>query len=153
MGKVTYQQKYIRKATREGEKVYGPFWYAFFRENGKLKTKYLGRELPPEVIELGKNGLVTVTPVRKDLQGETVIDFDAPATELGKAFKTFLATPHLGREKVRKWVFHRLKRVGKASAEGNEIWSMFVEKCGQQGWRPPTIKATVNHYRQDGTQN
>ena len=25
---------------------HGPYWYAYFREGGKLKSRYIGKELP-----------------------------------------------------------------------------------------------------------
>ena len=28
---------------------HGPYWYAYFREGGKLKSRYVGRELPADV--------------------------------------------------------------------------------------------------------
>ena len=28
---------------------HGPYWYAYFRENGKLKSRYIGPELPEDV--------------------------------------------------------------------------------------------------------
>ena len=28
---------------------HGPYWYAYFREQGRLRSRYIGRELPEEV--------------------------------------------------------------------------------------------------------
>lgn len=28
---------------------HGPYWYAYFREEGRLRSRYIGRELPEEV--------------------------------------------------------------------------------------------------------
>lgn len=28
---------------------HGPYWYAYFREGGRLRSRYIGRELPEEV--------------------------------------------------------------------------------------------------------
>jgi hypothetical protein len=28
---------------------HGPYWYAYYREDGKLRSRYIGRELPVEV--------------------------------------------------------------------------------------------------------
>ena len=28
---------------------HGPYWYAYFREDGRLRSRYIGRELPEEV--------------------------------------------------------------------------------------------------------
>ena len=28
---------------------HGPYWYAYFREGNKLRSRYIGRELPPSV--------------------------------------------------------------------------------------------------------
>ena len=31
---------------------HGPYWYAYYREDGKLRSRYIGRELPEEVANL-----------------------------------------------------------------------------------------------------
>jgi hypothetical protein len=31
---------------------HGPYWYAYFRENNRLKSRYIGRELPEDVKKL-----------------------------------------------------------------------------------------------------
>ena len=28
---------------------HGPYWYLYFRRNGKLTSRYIGKELPPEL--------------------------------------------------------------------------------------------------------
>ena len=28
---------------------HGPYWYAYWRESGKLRSKYIGKDLPPGV--------------------------------------------------------------------------------------------------------
>jgi hypothetical protein len=30
---------------------HGPYWYAYYREDGKLRSRYIGRELPGEGAE------------------------------------------------------------------------------------------------------
>lgn len=33
---------------------HGPYWYAYHREDGKLRSRYIGRELPDDVKDLGR---------------------------------------------------------------------------------------------------
>lgn len=28
---------------------HGPYWYAYYRDGGRLRSRYIGRELPPDV--------------------------------------------------------------------------------------------------------
>jgi len=51
--RVTYRLERVRcgkpgcrKCAAEG---HGPYWYGYFREGGKVRKKYIGRELPPEL--------------------------------------------------------------------------------------------------------
>lgn len=50
----TYQQRMIRcgkercKKCSGGQGGHGPYWYAFRREGGKVKSVYLGKDLSPE---------------------------------------------------------------------------------------------------------
>lgn len=56
---VTYQQKFIWCSNRRCKRCatsktppHGPYWYAFFRTattKGRLRSKYIGKKLPPEV--------------------------------------------------------------------------------------------------------
>ena len=32
---------------------HGPYWYAYYREGKRLKSRYIGRDLPPDVKKLG----------------------------------------------------------------------------------------------------
>ena len=47
---VTYRLESVR-CGKDGCKTcpHGPYWYAYFRENGKLRSRYIGRELPEDV--------------------------------------------------------------------------------------------------------
>lgn len=35
---------------------HGPYWYAYYREGSKLRSRYIGRELPADVTGLGAIG-------------------------------------------------------------------------------------------------
>ena len=58
---VTYRLESVR-CGKEGCKTcpHGPYWYAYYREEGKLKSRYIGRELPADV---------QATLVERDLSG------------------------------------------------------------------------------------
>ncbi len=51
MGKRIYQLERVRcgkigcKCARENGKLHGPYWYAYWREGGKLKSRYVGKQL------------------------------------------------------------------------------------------------------------
>ena len=48
-GKVTYRLEYVKcgaKCKCNGGKGHGPYYYAYWREGGKLKKRYVGKELP-----------------------------------------------------------------------------------------------------------
>jgi hypothetical protein len=49
-GSVTYRLESVR-CGKAGCKScpHGPYWYAYFRENGRLRSRYIGRELPDDV--------------------------------------------------------------------------------------------------------
>jgi hypothetical protein len=36
------------RCQRPGQRKHGPYWYGYWRENGKLRSRYIGRELPSE---------------------------------------------------------------------------------------------------------
>jgi len=38
-----YQQEYIRCGKRCGSCPHGPYWYAYFRKDGKLHKRYIGK--------------------------------------------------------------------------------------------------------------
>jgi hypothetical protein len=45
-GKVTYRQEHVR-CGREGcsRCPHGPYWYAYWRENGRQRSRYVGKDL------------------------------------------------------------------------------------------------------------
>lgn len=46
-GKVTYRQEMVRCGRANcGRCPHGPYWYAYWREGGRLRSRYLGKELP-----------------------------------------------------------------------------------------------------------
>lgn len=46
-GKVTYRQEHVR-CGRQGctRCPHGPYWYAYWREDGRLRSRYIGKKLP-----------------------------------------------------------------------------------------------------------
>ncbi|HEV3473838.1 MAG TPA: hypothetical protein VG602_00490 [Actinomycetota bacterium] len=46
-GKVTFRQEQVR-CGREGCRScpHGPYWYAYWREGGRLRSRYIGKQLP-----------------------------------------------------------------------------------------------------------
>ena len=46
-GKVTFRQQSVR-CGKEGctRCPHGPYWYAYWREGGRVRSRYIGRELP-----------------------------------------------------------------------------------------------------------
>lgn len=53
-GRIAYRQQFTRcgkqrcRKCKEGE-GHGPYWYAYWSENGRTKTKYIGVRLPPDL--------------------------------------------------------------------------------------------------------
>ena len=46
-GKVTYRQERVRCGRTNCTRCpHGPYWYAYWREDGRLRSRYIGRELP-----------------------------------------------------------------------------------------------------------
>ena len=46
-GAVTYRRENVRCGKQGCKKCpHGPYWYAYYREGGRLKSRYIGRELP-----------------------------------------------------------------------------------------------------------
>ncbi len=46
-GKVTYRQERVRCGRASCTKCpHGPYWYAYWRENGRLRSRYVGKQLP-----------------------------------------------------------------------------------------------------------
>src|SRR5436309_4863841 len=61
MVRIAYRQQFTRcgkqrcRKCKEGE-GHGPYWYAYWSENGRTKTKYVGVRLPPD-LELAQQAL------------------------------------------------------------------------------------------------
>lgn len=49
MGAVSFRQQNVR-CGKEGctRCPHGPYWYAYWREDGKMRSRYIGKELPGE---------------------------------------------------------------------------------------------------------
>lgn len=49
-GKVTLRQEHVR-CGKEGctRCPHGPYWYAYWREDGRVRSRYIGKELPGDV--------------------------------------------------------------------------------------------------------
>ena len=46
-GKVTFQQETVRCGRPTCRRCpHGPYWYAYWREGGKLRSRYIGKQLP-----------------------------------------------------------------------------------------------------------
>lgn len=50
---ISYQQEYVKCGKERCRKCkegpgHGPYWYGYYREGGKTKKKYIGKELPPQ---------------------------------------------------------------------------------------------------------
>lgn len=61
---VGYQYKYVRNGivTKYGEKLYGPYWYAYWYVGKRYKTYYLGRELPEQCKPYATNVILHAYP-------------------------------------------------------------------------------------------
>ena|SRR3989442_15903919 len=47
-GKITYRQERVRCGRENCTRCpHGPYWYAYWREGGRLRSRYIGKE-PPE---------------------------------------------------------------------------------------------------------
>ncbi len=48
--RVTYRRESVR-CGKEGcnSCPHGPYWYAYYREDGRLRSRYIGRDLPADV--------------------------------------------------------------------------------------------------------
>lgn len=52
-GKVTFRQEFVRCGKEHCTTCpHGPYWYAYWREDGKTRSRYVGKTLPGE--RLGK---------------------------------------------------------------------------------------------------
>lgn len=48
-GSVTYRQEMVRCGKQGCTKCpHGPYWYAYYREDGRLRSRYIGRDLPDD---------------------------------------------------------------------------------------------------------
>lgn len=49
-GKVTYRLEHVR-CGKQGCTTcpHGPYWYAYWRDGGRLRSRYIGKSLPEEV--------------------------------------------------------------------------------------------------------
>ena|SRR4051812_23293380 len=46
-GKVTYRQEHVRCGRDNCTRCpHGPYWYAYWREDGRMRSRYIGKELP-----------------------------------------------------------------------------------------------------------
>lgn len=46
-GKVTYRQEQVRCGRENCSRCpHGPYWYAYWREEGRLRSRYIGKNLP-----------------------------------------------------------------------------------------------------------
>jgi hypothetical protein len=50
--RVTYRQQHVRCGRDCGSCPHGPYWYAFWKEQGRSRSQYIGRELPADVRRL-----------------------------------------------------------------------------------------------------
>ncbi len=49
-GKVCFRQEMIRCGKKGCTRCpHGPYWYAYWREGGKTKSRYVGKQLPGEI--------------------------------------------------------------------------------------------------------
>ncbi|MFN2544829.1 MAG: hypothetical protein ABR600_09725 [Actinomycetota bacterium] len=48
-GKVTYRQERVKCGRENCTRCpHGPYWYAYWREEGRLRSRYIGKELPAD---------------------------------------------------------------------------------------------------------
>jgi hypothetical protein len=46
-GKVTFRQEHVKCGRRGCTRCpHGPYWYAYWREGGRLRSRYIGKHLP-----------------------------------------------------------------------------------------------------------
>jgi hypothetical protein len=54
---VTYRHESVKCGKPGCTKCpHGPYWYAYYREDGKLRSRYIGRELPADVAAITMSG-------------------------------------------------------------------------------------------------
>ncbi|HEX8917893.1 MAG TPA: DUF6788 family protein, partial [Chloroflexota bacterium] len=110
-GGVLYRQQYRRcgksacSRCRPGQPGHGPYWYALWSEDGRRRTRYLGKELPPGVV------LSARVDTDSDLRVQTLGTFDVRRGETlvswtsrraAALFKCLLSAPghRLSRDQV-----------------------------------------------------
>ena len=106
MTKITYQQEY-RTDNKTG-KTYGPYWYGYWRENGKLKKRYYGKSRPPDdqaddkppSANLGTEDYTTLRTTIEELQNERDTALDM-YEEQQAALAALRKEKHTLEEKVR----------------------------------------------------
>lgn len=49
---VTYRQASVRCGKDCAACPHGPYWYAYWREDGRARSQYIGRDLPSDVRQL-----------------------------------------------------------------------------------------------------
>ena len=48
-GKVTYRQEWVRCGRKTCSRCpHGPYWYAYWREDGRMRSRYIGKQLERE---------------------------------------------------------------------------------------------------------
>src|SRR5438093_4062379 len=48
-GKVTYRQEHVRCGRENCTRCpHGPYWYAYWREGGRLRSRYIGKDQPED---------------------------------------------------------------------------------------------------------
>lgn len=52
MPHVTYRQEHVRCGKDCAACPHGPYWYAYWKEGGRSRSQYIGRELPADVRRL-----------------------------------------------------------------------------------------------------
>jgi len=46
-GKVTFRQEHVRCGKQSCTRCpHGPYWYAYWREDGRMRSRYIGKTLP-----------------------------------------------------------------------------------------------------------
>jgi len=61
-GGVSYQFERVKCGKKNCHKCpHGPYWYAYFRKNGKVVSKYIGKDLPSSYVTDGGSSILPVT--------------------------------------------------------------------------------------------
>lgn len=63
-GKVTFRQEAVRCGRKGCTRCpHGPYWYAYWREGGRLRSRYIGKRLPNAEPSSARPGERPVAPV------------------------------------------------------------------------------------------